>query len=80
MMDAWYGERQQTLGRARRIDEKSGRLIEMAMGRLGLSAHAYTRVLKVTRIITDLDGRRSAIGSSYAAEAIQYRSLDRRVI
>jgi len=62
-----------------RIDEESGRLIEMAMDRLGLSARAYTRILKVARTIADLDGHVS-IGSSHVAEAIQYRSLDRRVL
>lgn len=62
-----------------RIDEQSGRLIEMAMDKLGLSARAYTRILKVSRTIADLDGQ-AAISSSHVAEAIQYRSLDRRVI
>ena len=62
-----------------RIDEESGRLIEMAMDKLGLSARAYTRILKVARTIADLAGR-PAIESSHVAEAIQYRSLDRRVV
>jgi magnesium chelatase family protein len=62
-----------------RIDETSGRLIEMAMERLGLSARAYTRILKVARTIADLAGQ-DAIGPSHVAEAIQYRTLDRRVV
>jgi magnesium chelatase family protein len=62
-----------------KIDEESGRLIEMAMEKLGLSARAYTRILKVARTIADLDGQ-TAIGHSHAAEAIQYRSFDRRII
>ena len=62
-----------------RIDDESGKLIEMAMDKLGLSARAYTRILKVARTIADLDGRED-IGTSHVAEAIQYRSLDRRTI
>ena len=62
-----------------RIDEESGRFIEMAMDKLGLSARAYTRILKVARTIADLDAQ-ADIGSSHVAEAIQYRNLDRRVV
>jgi magnesium chelatase family protein len=62
-----------------RIEEESSRLIEMAMDKLGLSARAYTRILKVARTIADLDGR-EAISPSHVAEAIQYRGLDRRMM
>lgn len=61
------------------IDADSRQLIEMAIDRLGLSARAHTRILKVARTIADLDGA-SNIRSSDIAEAIQYRSLDRRLI
>ena len=61
------------------IDEDSRQLIEMAVDRLGLSARAHTRILKVARTIADLEGL-PEIRSSHVAEAIQYRSLDRRVI
>lgn len=55
------------------------RLIEKAVERLGLSARAYTRVLKVARTIADLDGMPD-IGSEHISEAIQYRSLDRQLV
>jgi magnesium chelatase family protein len=61
------------------LDEESRQLIEMAIDRLGLSARAYTRILKVSRTIADLENA-SAIHPSHVAEAIQYRNLDRRFI
>ena len=59
-----------------KIDEASQKLLEDAITRLGLSARAYDRILKVARTIADLEDAR-AIGSSHVSEAIQYRSLDR---
>ncbi len=61
------------------LDEESRRLIEMAVDRLGLSARAYTRILKVARTIADLEGEES-IRQSHVSEAIQYRTLDRDAI
>jgi magnesium chelatase family protein len=61
------------------IDDASQRLLEMAIDKLGLSARAYTRILKVGRTIADLAGEKD-IGSSHISEAIQYRSLDRNLL
>ena len=60
-----------------RIDARGRRLLEAASERLGLSARAYTRILRVARTIADL-AREEEITTSHLAEAIQYRSLDRR--
>ena len=61
------------------LDTESQRLLEMAVDRLGLSARAYTRILKVARTIADLEGE-ADIGPPHVAEAIQYRTLDRALI
>ncbi|HET6992899.1 MAG TPA: YifB family Mg chelatase-like AAA ATPase [Bacteroidia bacterium] len=78
-MDGIYSNAQMTASLLRdvcRIDETGQQLLKTAMERLGLSARAYDRILKVARTIADLDGS-AGIESQHLAEAIQYRSLDR---
>lgn len=58
------------------IDEPGKELLKKAMDKLGLSARAYDRILKVARTIADLEGEKD-IKTNHLAEAIQYRSLDR---
>jgi magnesium chelatase family protein len=60
------------------IDRDSAGLLETAVDRLGLSARAYNRILKIARTIADLDGR-DTVKAEHIGEAIQYRSLDRAV-
>ena len=59
-----------------RLDASGRQLLETAMRRLGLSARAYTRILKIARTIADLEGA-ADIGVHHLSEAIGYRSLDR---
>lgn len=59
-----------------RLDERSVHILRRAVTRLGLSARAHDRVLKVARTIADLDGA-SSLSARHVAEAVQYRVLDR---
>lgn len=61
-----------------RLNEAGSELLRMAMTKLGLSARAYDRILKVSRTIADLD-ESGAILPQHISEAIQYRSLDREL-
>ena len=60
------------------IDEASQKLLEMAIDKFGLSARAYTRILKVARTIADLEAQVN-IQPAHLSEAIQYRTLDRNL-
>jgi magnesium chelatase family protein len=61
-----------------RVSQGSDSLLKTAITRLGFSARAYHRVLKIARTIADLEGV-AEIGTAHVAEAIQYRSLDRLI-
>ena len=61
-----------------RINTQGESLLRMAISKLGLSARAYDRILKVSRTIADLEGETDIL-PNHVGEAIQYRSLDRNL-
>jgi magnesium chelatase family protein len=58
------------------INKQGSELLEMAVDKLGFSARAYNRVLKVARTIADLSGEEEIV-PTFISEAIQYRTLDK---
>ena len=60
-----------------KIDNKTLKILEDAFNKLGFSARAYNRILKVARTIADLDEKEN-IELQHVAEAIQYRNLDKK--
>ncbi len=65
-----------TLRRFCKLDAESEKQMENAITKLGLSARAYDRILRVSRTMADLEGQ-EGIQARHVAEAIQYRTLDR---
>jgi magnesium chelatase family protein len=58
------------------LDDAGERTLEMAVRRMGLSARAHDRILKVARTVADLD-HSPTVTAKHLAEAVQYRSMDR---
>jgi magnesium chelatase family protein len=61
-----------------KINDASHSLIETAVTKFGLSTRAYSRILRVSRTIADLSNEENIL-PEHISEAIQYRSLDRRI-
>ena len=59
------------------LEPAAAQLLDGAIDRLALSARAHHRILKVARTIADLDAA-AEIGPAHLAEAISYRSIDRK--
>ena len=66
----------EAIGRHCRLAQRDAALLERAMEKLGLSARAYHRILKVARTIADLAGSETIV-TAHLTEAIAYRRLDR---
>ncbi len=60
------------------LNETCQELLKNAIEKLGLSARAYDRILKVARTVADIEGKET-IEAAHISEAIQYRSLDRKL-
>jgi len=67
------------LNKTAALDSECRNLVEQAVDRFGLSARAYHRIQRVARTIADV-ANKSNIETVHVAEAIQYRTLDRRMV
>ncbi len=61
-----------------KLTPECAQILKLAFERLGMSARAYNRILKVARTIADLEGEENIL-PSHITEAVGYRSLDRRI-
>jgi magnesium chelatase family protein len=59
------------------LTEKANNLLKLSFDRMGLSARAYDKILRISRTIADLN-ESEIIDVRHVAEALQYRSLDRK--
>jgi magnesium chelatase family protein len=59
------------------LNDGARRLMEIAMNRMGLSARAYDKILRIARTLADLEAKEN-ISENHIAEAVQYRSLDQQ--
>ena len=66
-----------TLNRYCAMEPDARQVLKLASDQMGLSNRAYSRILKVARTIADLAGSET-IGAAHVAEAIRYRSMDRK--
>ncbi|MBU4486285.1 MAG: YifB family Mg chelatase-like AAA ATPase [Candidatus Delongbacteria bacterium] len=73
------GMNQKDLKKYCNLDEASNSILKRAIESLSLSARAYNRILKVARTIADMSGK-NEIAIEHIAEAVQYRSLDRKYV
>jgi magnesium chelatase family protein len=67
------------LERVAALDREGRRLIEAAVEKLGLSARAFVKILRVARTVADLEGE-ERVRAPHVAEAVQGRLLDREVV
>ena len=59
------------------MDSSAEKMLGDIFDKLGLSARAYEKILKVARTVADMEGKET-IGKGHIAQAVQYRSLDRK--
>ena len=60
------------------LSQEAQKMLQISFEKLGLSARAYEKVMKVSRTIADIEGTKN-VEVSHVAEAIQYRALDRKM-